>query len=217
MLSIYRASPYKRTKTGVGGGSARNGGGGGSGSWTLVGREPAFGNPDWPCPRNGCQGYIVARTRKNSNSQYGVLHTPYCELLFLRVRATMNLDNPSSGAARARPVWVAESWLSPDERPRAGPAATSTACRAFSNTRLRPLRWGSTVNRRHCNWLGASSVVASMGVRGVQAANGACIWTYMRRSSKISSSNCRRSRQRQILAAGNWRTSNLKNKEKAKN
>ena len=50
---------------------------GGSGSvyWTLVGSEPAFGNPDWPCPRKGCQDYIVARTSKNSRSQCGVCDT----------------------------------------------------------------------------------------------------------------------------------------------
>ena len=56
---IYRASLSKRAKAGVGEGSASSGGGSGSGSWTLVGPEPAFGNPDWPCPRKSCQGYIL--------------------------------------------------------------------------------------------------------------------------------------------------------------
>lgn len=72
MSSIYRASPSKRTKAGAGGGTARSRGGGGSGSWTLVGpdRDPAPGNRDWLCRRQGCDGFIVARTRKDSTSQY---------------------------------------------------------------------------------------------------------------------------------------------------
>eukprot|EP00904_Undaria_pinnatifida_P010983 jgi/Undpi1/7014/HiC_scaffold_21.g09488.m1 len=80
MSSIYRASPSKRTKASAGGGSAHSAGGGGSsGVWTLVGQEresaSATGNTDWPCPRKGCYGFLVARTRKNSNSQYAVCDT----------------------------------------------------------------------------------------------------------------------------------------------
>ena len=78
--SIYRASPSKRTKASAGGGSAHSGGGGGSGSgvWTLVGQErdsACSGNPDWPCPRKDCDGFLIARTRKNGSSQCAVCDT----------------------------------------------------------------------------------------------------------------------------------------------
>lgn len=33
------------------------------------------GNPLWPCPRKCCDGFLVAKTRKNSNSQYAVCET----------------------------------------------------------------------------------------------------------------------------------------------
>lgn len=75
MSSIYRSSPSKRSKAGVGSPASGGAGGGGSGSWTLLGPEPLHGNPDWPCPRKGCKGFLVARTRKNSNSQYGICET----------------------------------------------------------------------------------------------------------------------------------------------
>ena len=43
--------------------------------WTLVRQErdsASSGNPDWPCPRKGCDGFLIARNRKNGSSQYAV-------------------------------------------------------------------------------------------------------------------------------------------------
>ena len=81
MSSIYRASPSKRTKASAGGGSANSAGGGHSGSdvWALVGQgrdsASSSGDTDWPCPREGCDGFLIARTRKNGSSQYAVCDT----------------------------------------------------------------------------------------------------------------------------------------------
>ena len=75
MSSIYRTSPAKRSKAGTGCGKSGGGGGGGSASWTLVGPVPEKGNPLWPCPRQGCPGFLLTKTRKNSNSQYAVCET----------------------------------------------------------------------------------------------------------------------------------------------
>ena len=56
-----------------------SGGGGGSGSgvWTLVGqeRDSSSGHPDWPCPRKGCDGFLIARNSKNGSSQNVVCGT----------------------------------------------------------------------------------------------------------------------------------------------
>ena len=39
------------------------------GGWSVVGEE---GNKDRPCPTAGCEGHILSKRRKNSQSSYGI-------------------------------------------------------------------------------------------------------------------------------------------------
>ena len=72
MSSIYRSSPAKKSKSG-GGASVVVGGGSqvddSEARLSVVGGE---GNQDGPCPTKGCEGHILAKKRRNSQSFYGI-------------------------------------------------------------------------------------------------------------------------------------------------
>ena len=72
MSSIYRSSPAKKSKS-VGGAAVALGGGAevedSEGGWSVVGAE---GNKDWPCPTAGCEGHILSKRPKHSQSSYGI-------------------------------------------------------------------------------------------------------------------------------------------------
>ena len=70
---MYRSSPAKKSRSGGGGAAVSLGGGSevedSEGGWSVVGEE---GNKDWPCPTAGCEGHILSKRRRNSQSFYGI-------------------------------------------------------------------------------------------------------------------------------------------------